>query len=242
MNSKVGEVDPVDVETSRIRSVYEGRDLRGARHPAIAEAYKLVNEERLRLTRRIVRETTDKPYARILDVGCGSGFDLAQWLSAGWPAAALAGVDLIPERVEQAISACPGVDVRLTDGTVLPFADNSFDVATAVTVFSSILDRTARRALMAEMVRVVRAGGTVLVYDFVVRKPTNRDVLAMTLWELRDLNELPLTSIRLTPLLHALAAGTLLGRVGIWIARRFAPRTHRLTAWRVPAQGAQSAP
>ena len=188
--------EPADAESARIRTVYERRDRRGPRHPAIAESYRLINQERLERTRSVVTVVSPNAPARILDVGCGTGFDLAFWLSSGWPADALAGVDLLEDRVVQARSRCPGVDLRVISGTALPFPDAAFDVATAVTVFSSILDGTIRRALFEEMTRVVRSGGIVLVYDFVVRKPGNHDVIAMDLRRLRALGARPSASDR----------------------------------------------
>ncbi len=234
MNPLARKAERADAETERIRAVYATRDKRRARHHAIVEAYRWINEERLERTRALVADAFRGAPPRILDVGCGSGFDLAYWLKSGWPPESLAGVDLVQERVAEAQSRCPGVDVRVTSGTTLPFQDGSFHVATAVTVFSSILDEPARRALFAEIIRVVRPGGMVLVYDFVVRKPGNRDVIPMDLRQLRALGGPPSASIRLTPLLHLVALGTVFGRLGAAVAMRLAPRTHRLTCWRVP--------
>ncbi len=198
------------------------------------QAYRLINTERLERMRSVVAAASPTAFPRILDVGCGSGFDLAHWLSSGWPTEMLAGVDLVEERIVQGRSRCPGVDLRVTSGTNLPFPDDAFDVATAVTVFTSIIDGAVRRALFEEMCRVVRPGGLVLIYDFVVRKPGNRDVVAMDLRRLLALGRPPSSSVRLTPLLHLIALGTWLGEVGKMAAMRFAPRTHRLTCWRIP--------
>lgn len=226
--------ETADDEAARIRAVYERRDRRGPRHLAIAEAYVRINKDRLERMRSVIAPASRATLPRILDVGCGTGFDLAFWLSSGWPADALSGVDLSRDRIAEARLNCPGVDIQVTSGTTLPFPDAVFDVATAVTVFSSILDGTVRRALFEEMRRVVRPGGIVLAYDFVVRKPSNHDVIPMDLVRLRALGTRPSTSVRLTPLLHLVALGTKFGGVGTSIAMRVAPRTHRLTCWRIP--------
>ncbi len=218
----------------RIRAVYEERDRKRPRIEAIVEAYRLINAERLEWMRSVVATASPTASPRILDVGCGSGFDLAYWLSLGWPGEKLVGVDLVEERIVKARSRCPGVDLRVTSGANLPFRDAVFDVATAVTVFSSILDEAVRRALFEEMCRVVVPGGLVLIYDFVVRKPGNRDVIAMDLRRLLALGRRPSSSLRLTPLLHLVALGTRFGGAGRSTAMRFAPRTHRLTCWRIP--------
>jgi SAM-dependent methyltransferase len=224
--------DEEDAEVRRIRRAYEGRDGRPARHPAIADAYRLVNADRLaRMRSTIERVADDRP--QILDVGCGGGFDLAYWLSLGWPPERLAGVDLVESRIAAAANRCPGVDLRLTSGSELPFAADSFDVATAVTVFSSVLDPSVRRRLFVEMRRVVRPGGSILVYDFVIRNPRNADVVAITRTQLIDMGGPPLESIRMTPLIHLVALASRFGRRATAVAMTVAPRTHRLSRWLV---------
>ena len=221
-----------DAEVRRIRAANDVRDGRPARHPAIAEAYRLVNADRLaRMRSTIERVAGDRP--RILDVGCGGGFDLAYWLSLGWPPERLAGVDLVERRIAAAADRCPGVDLRLTSGSELPFEADSFDVATAVTVFSSVLDPAVRRRLFAEMRRVARPGGSILVYDFVIRNPRNPDIVAMTRRRLLDMGGPPLESVRMTPVIHLVALASRFGPRATDVAMRFAPRTHRLSRWLV---------
>jgi ubiquinone/menaquinone biosynthesis C-methylase UbiE len=219
-----------DEEVRRIRSAFAERDSRPPRHPAIATAYRLVNADRQARMAATV-ERVSGPDARILDVGCGGGQDLAHWLELGWGADRLAGVDLVPDRIERARAACPGVDLRLTSGADIPFEDGSFDVVTAVTVLSSVLDPEVRRRMFAEMIRVARPGGSVLVYDFVVRNPRNDHVVAMTARRLLELGPRPVESQRMSPLIHLVAAGALVGPLLASVAMRVAPRTHRLTRW-----------
>ena len=168
-------------------------------------------------------------------MGCGSGGDLAFSSGApGWPADRLAGVDLIPSAVGGCALACPDVDLRLSDSSSFPFRTTAVDVATAATVFSSILDPGVRRALFAEMERVVRPGGVLLLYDFVIRKPTNPNVTGMPLHRLADLGRPPDWSMRLSPLLPAVAVAAALHPRLADVAMRVAPRTHRLSCWRKP--------
>ena len=137
-------------EIARIRSVYSKRDRSHRRFPPLQDAYRRLGIERLDATHRLLARLLPMDHPRLLDVGCGGGGDLAYLRSAGWPADQLAGVDLIPARLDAARVACPDVDLRLSDGSHIPFADGSMDVATAVTVFSSILDLDLRRALFAD--------------------------------------------------------------------------------------------
>jgi ubiquinone/menaquinone biosynthesis C-methylase UbiE len=122
--------------------------------------------------------------------------------------------------------------VRLSAPGAIPFPDDSVDVATAATVFSSILDPEMRMALFAEMERVVRSGGVIVVYDFVIRKPTNPHVIGMPLQRLAELGRPPTGSIRLSPALQAVAVATAVHPRLADLAMRLAPRTHRLSYWR----------
>lgn len=167
----------------------------------------------------------------VLDVGCGGGYDLRVWQSFGWPPAKLAGVDLVADRVGVARATNPGVDIRLGQGGSLPFGDSTFDVATAVTVFSSILDPAIRTAVFGEMARVVRSGGVIVIYDFVVRNPRNHDVIPMPLDVLERLGGPPTGSLRITPLLQAVALGAWVHPRMAGVMMRVAPSTHRLTWW-----------
>jgi ubiquinone/menaquinone biosynthesis C-methylase UbiE len=51
------------------------------------------------------------------------------------------------------------------DASRLPWDDDSFDLVTQFTCLSSVLDAELRRAIAAEMWRVLRPGGAVVSYD-----------------------------------------------------------------------------
>jgi SAM-dependent methyltransferase len=94
--------------------------------------------------------------ARLLDAGCGTGFNLLALSGLG----RATGIDLSPE----AISFCRARRVRAVRAGLLalPFPDAVFD---AVTSFDVIYHAwvTDDRAAVAEMARVVRPGGLLLV-------------------------------------------------------------------------------
>lgn len=93
---------------------------------------------------------------RFLDAGCGSGRNLLELDRRGRGV----GVDLSPE----ALRFCRERGVRAVRGSLgrLPFADASFDV---VTSFDVIYHRWVEddRAAVAEMARLLRPGGLLLV-------------------------------------------------------------------------------
>jgi SAM-dependent methyltransferase len=94
---------------------------------------------------------------RVLDAGCGTGANLAFLARYGQPV----GVDLSAEALQFAAQRRPDAIAR---GSVdaLPFADGSFDLVTSFEVIYHLAVADDRRAL-AEMARVTRSGGWLLV-------------------------------------------------------------------------------
>lgn len=191
-------------------------------------------DERHELFMRAVRTFVqrDVPSISICDVGCGRGDDLMFWRDAGVPTAALAGTEAAAASAQEATANVPGADVRLVDSFELPFEDGRFLVTTASLVLSTILDPGLRRLLFQEMVRVTAPGGAVLVYDFRVRKPTNRNVAAMDRRRATLLGGPPDASWRAAPFLPALPAVLRMPERLRRMAMAMLPRTHVLYAWR----------
>lgn len=104
--------------------------------------------------------------AELLDVGCGIG-GVARTIARS-TGCTVFGIDLTPPFVELAaeLSALVGLadrtDFRVGSALDLPFDDDRFDAVTLVHVGMNIDDKAA---LFGELARVVRAGGTVHVYD-----------------------------------------------------------------------------
>jgi ubiquinone/menaquinone biosynthesis C-methylase UbiE len=103
----------------------------------------------------------------VLDVGCGTGNLLALLADAGARVEAYAGLDLSPDMLRTAAeklgrSTIPGA---LAAGSVeaLPFADDAFDTAVSA---STLHDWPDPHAGLAEVRRVLRPGGTLLLLDW----------------------------------------------------------------------------
>lgn len=93
--------------------------------------------------------------ARVLDVGCGVGQVVANLSRAGYDAW---GVDVSEPNIKEASqhsSQC-----QLYDGKRLPFPDNHFAAAGSLNVLEHV---DQPEAYIAELVRVVRPGGTVIL-------------------------------------------------------------------------------
>ena len=113
----------------------------------------------------------------ILEVGCGNGHWVREFIKWGASPENVTGIDLLEGRVTQARKLCPaGVKIQRTNATKLTFADASFDIVLQATVFTSILDPHVKKQVAAEMLRVVKEDGLILWYDFHVNNPRNPDV------------------------------------------------------------------
>jgi len=125
---------------------------------------------------------------RVLDIGCGTGKTLAQFVRLGFEPGNLVGSELLEERVEIARALLPSsVDLRLGDAMELDFPEGFFDIVTQSTVFTSVLDREFQESLSRHMWRMVKPSGGVLWYDFTFNNPRNPDVAGIPLRRIREL-------------------------------------------------------
>jgi SAM-dependent methyltransferase len=95
---------------------------------------------------------------RILDAGCGPGGNGA-WLADH---GRVVGVDLSPDALAFVRAGRPDTTPVRGSLDALPFATGTFDVAVAITVVTCVPDD---RTAIAELARVVRPGGAVLVFE-----------------------------------------------------------------------------
>jgi SAM-dependent methyltransferase len=128
---------------------------------------------------------SDLSTVEVLDVGCGTGGFLRQLIDWGALPANLTGTELQKDRLDHARRCtAPGVQWHL--GTLDAMPPAGFDLVTAQTVFSSVLDPALRRELAAQMWRALRPGGWCLVFDFRYDNPRNRNVRKVTRAELES--------------------------------------------------------
>jgi arsenite methyltransferase len=129
-----------------LEAVYSRRDIRRRRalvHEALAAA----------------------PGERVLDAGCGPGFYVAETLERVGAEGSVVGVDGSAAMLALAAKRCEAHDnVSFQEGdvTALPVADADFDRALSVQVLEYVADIPAA---LAEMRRVLRPGGRVLIWD-----------------------------------------------------------------------------
>ncbi len=140
------------------------------------------------------------PGGTILDAGCGPGWWLAELREAGVPAARLAGVELLGDRVKAARERVPGAEIRSADIGALPLPERSCALVTYFTVLSGMPGPDEVARALAEARRVIAPGGTIVVWE--PRLPTrNPDTRLITLAELRRSlgRDLTVRSLTLAP-------------------------------------------
>ena len=177
-------------ETNRIKAAYERRratidpDRYSMRRPgnlvAVEERERIL---RSGLAQRGVSRLSD---LSILEVGCGSGGELARFISLGADPRRLHGIDLLEESADVARSAIPEATIVVGDASRMPYPDATFDLVYQATALSSMPSPVMRAAVAAEMRRVTRSGGLIISYDF-AWNPTNPDTVGITSGELRRL-------------------------------------------------------
>jgi ubiquinone/menaquinone biosynthesis C-methylase UbiE len=141
--------------------------------------------------------------ARILEVGCGTGAWLRQFVAWGACPENICGMDLLPERIEEATTLCsPGIQFICQNAARMPLPDGAFDLVLQSTVFTSILNPQMKQQVAGEMMRVLSPRGLILWYDFCVDNPRNPDVRGVDRPEITQLFpgcEIHLEKITLAP-------------------------------------------
>ena len=108
-----------------------------------------------------------------LDVGCGIGL-VERHLSGSF--ASLHGVDVSEPMIARARETVPEADFRVSAPDRLPYDDARFELTFTVCVLHHV-DQREREALLAEMRRVTRPGGLVVVFEHNPWNPLTRKVV-----------------------------------------------------------------
>ncbi|HKT61226.1 MAG TPA: class I SAM-dependent methyltransferase [Gemmatimonadales bacterium] len=198
--------EPFPAESARLEAAYARRadslEPIPARLRSPGDLFIL--QERERLTARILTEAFPDGLGtlRVLDLGCGTGWDLLELRTLGVGSARTVGLDLLAPRLRTARQLLPDAALVRAHGGRLPFSSDQFDLILAFTVFSSILDEEQRRTVAGELRRVIRSGGVLMWYDLRVDNPRNSDVRAVPSRALADLFpswSIQLRSVTLAP-------------------------------------------
>ena len=116
--------------------------------------------------RALVREAlAAQPGERVIDIGCGPGFYVAELLEEVGPEGAVLGVDAAEAMLAIAAKRCEAhrnASFEKADAMSLPGADDAYDAALSVQVMEYVPDVGAA---LAEIHRILRPGGRVVIWD-----------------------------------------------------------------------------
>lgn len=121
-----------------------------------------------RLLNKYVARLAMPPFVRLLEVGCGTGAVLRSIVQQGEFKGRALGVDQCGFFIDAAnkFAHSEGIDASLTfqvgDAHCLEFPSETFDIVIAHTLISHV---TEPLAALSEMGRLVRPGGTVVIFD-----------------------------------------------------------------------------
>ena len=152
----------------------QGRVIRWAKHyDLVASVFTLGYRAQLR--RETVELAAIEPGARVLEVGCGTGDVALVARQRVGAAGAVYGIDASPEMIavarEKAARARLALDFQVGLIEALAFPDASFDAVFSSLMMHHLPDELKRRGL-AEIVRVLKPGGRLLIVD--IQRPTTR--------------------------------------------------------------------
>ncbi|HET6965286.1 MAG TPA: class I SAM-dependent methyltransferase [Acidimicrobiales bacterium] len=130
------------------------------------------------LRRRVVDLAAIGAGRRLLDVGCGTGTLAILAARLGGSGAQVSGIDPAPRQIAraQAKARRAGLDIDFRQGMIenLPFDEASVDVVTSTLMMHHLPDDLKAKGL-AEIRRVLKPGGRVVIADFAGSDHTHDD-------------------------------------------------------------------
>jgi len=118
--------------------------------------------------------------ALVLDVGCGGGGDLYHLFRLGFRPGHVTGIDILRERIEDARELYPQSIFIQGDASAMELGDGSFDLVFESTMFATLPDDALCTRIAAEMVRVCKPGGHILLVDWRTPKLGDPNYKALT--------------------------------------------------------------
>ena len=178
-------------EISRIRGAYQKRITSGhfARYSLLIPGELFMTQRREAQLLALLRKhgISNLHELKILEIGCGRGTRLFDWVRWGANAENLYGLDLMPELIDEAKKLMPHSHFFVGSAGDVGFEDHSFDIVVQFTVFTSIKDAGLKAQIAGQMRRLIKKDGLILWYDFRYNNPKNPDVQAVKPAEVKQL-------------------------------------------------------
>src|SRR5439155_3847323 len=137
-------------EEARIRAAYAKRQGDDARYSWFSPGHLFIVQERERRLLALLQRYGFAPLSskRILEIGCGTGYWLREFIKWGARPENITGIDLLPDRIAEARGLCPeGMNLLCGNAASLRFENSTFDLVLQSTAFTSILDPTMKQQI-----------------------------------------------------------------------------------------------
>jgi len=178
----------VNIEIKRIIRYYESRNASNIySYFNINNLFMIHSRERKLMSLLLKNGLTDLSNKTILDIGCGSGGMLRNFIQYGAAPLNLYGIDLIEERIKKAREISPNINYIEGDASKLPYKCNFFDIISQYTVFTSIKDKETKQNIAKEMLRVLKTSGVIVWYDMKILNPFNKNIKSISKNEIREM-------------------------------------------------------
>ena len=178
-------------ETERIENIYKNYldDERFNKKWSLDnEGNKQIEKQKFDLVNRFVRSTYEElNNLKVIEIGCSSGNMINILKKVGINDKNIFGIDIRSERLKLTKKKYPRSNIITMNATNITFGNDSFDIITVFTLFSSIIDPDIRKNIAEEIIRILKPGGVILFYDVRYNNPFNKNLVAIRMREIKKL-------------------------------------------------------
>lgn len=210
-----------------------------SRHSILEMGNLLMVQERERFLLGVFRRQgiDSLDAVRAFEAGCSTGYNLRLMVQWGGRPENMAGIDIDPAAADYAKAHSPEIRVHSGSAASIPEPDESFDLAMAFTLFSSVRDEEVAHGIARELFRITRPGGLVVIYDMRRKNPANHQVHPIATDDIR--RWFPKCPLRMRTITLAPPIARPVGRYAPWLYAPLAAipplRTHAMWVLRRPA-------
>lgn len=156
---------------------------------------------------------------RVLDLGCAKGGTLNSLEDWGFSRDNLVGLDIRVDPLKASLAEYPQYAFVCADAEALSFPDNSLDVILVFSTLTMVVDDSVRRKIGAELLRTLRKGGCIIIYDPRLPNLITRQTRPVNKKDMREMFPECDLEFHATTLLPQLAR--LLGRLSVRLCSLF---------------------
>ena len=153
---------------------------------------------------------------RVLDVGCGGGGSILNFIRMGFPPENLTGIDIQEERISEGKRLFPNATFVQGDAARMRFENETFDIVTESTMFVQIIDDVLSQSIANEMIRVTKANGYIILVDWRYSKPWDKSYKGLNMRRIKEL-----FCVNSRTKIKGIFKGAIIPPIGRLISKRF---------------------